>query len=549
LARALWPADAEACFIGSSDWPSRTADVDFEEGGDRLESGEPERTTQRRAQNSLQQSKRVLKKALGPEAVCVKDGYGTIEFASNGIECDVVAFGRAVHRGDRGDISSLQAVVAYGLDTPSNELLRGWQDTWVLDARKRRLDIWLNCLWKLVQHERTARNYRAAAELLRRYTAKKPEIVAAWQDQMEAWVNAGESVLAANVYVEYRSRLKPLGLAPPSIMKQWFDEITRQTREINCPEFEQPGGAMAPSNQYYVARPAVGKTSLLVRGIRQVREAKRRVVVTDLQSIDSSEFATPDRLYQALALTCSEQLELDSDPRSIWDTSRPPGMNLQRYVRKEILMPSEQPLVWFLDEVDRLFQCPFKNDVFALFRSWHNARSHDPYWSRLTLTIAYATEPHLFITDLNQSPFNVGTRLTLRDFSREQVVELNERHRSPLSRDTDLDRFMRLVGGHPYLVRCGFYVMAAHDLSITKIESEALSEQSIFSDHLARLLAAVRHDTELEGAVRRMLKDGECASDAMFYRLRSGGLILGDSPAAYRFRCGLYERFLKAHLT
>jgi hypothetical protein len=63
------------------------------------------------------------------------------------------------------------------------------------------------------------------------------------------------------------------------------------------------------------------------------------------------------------------------------------------------------PVVWGLDEVDRLFSCEFGSEVFGLFRSWHNRRSLDPAgpWSRLTLALAYATEAYLFITDLNQS--------------------------------------------------------------------------------------------------------------------------------------------------
>ena len=67
--------------------------------------------------------------------------------------------------------------------------------------------------------------------------------------------------------------------------------------------------------------------------------------------------------------------------------------------------------------------------------------------------MAYATESHRFITDLNQSPFNVGTRLVLEDFSLEQVAELNQRYGSPLRVQTGLAGFFKLVGGHPYLVR------------------------------------------------------------------------------------------------
>jgi len=83
-----------------------------------------------------------------------------------------------------------------------------------------------------------------------------------------------------------------------------------------------------------------------------------------------------------------------------------------------------------LDEVDRLITCGFGSEVFGLFRSWHNERSLDPSgpWERLTMAIAYATEAHLFITDVNQSPFNVGTRLTVEDFTLSQVADLNERY-------------------------------------------------------------------------------------------------------------------------
>src|SRR5438093_6889166 len=104
-------------------------------------------------------------------------------------------------------------------------------------------------------------------------------------------------------------------------------------------------------------------------------------------------------------------------------------------------------LVWGLDEVDRLFGLPFASEVFGLFRAWHNERALLPEgpWSRLTLAIAYATEARLFITDLNQSPFNVGTRLELADFTREQVADLNHRCGAPLQSEAEVDRFFQLV--------------------------------------------------------------------------------------------------------
>src|SRR4029434_1802258 len=114
----------------------------------------------------------------------------------------------------------------------------------------------------------------------------------------------------------------------------------------------------------------------------------------------------------------------------VWNPHLGPSSNFERYLRREALAEAAPPLVWGLDEVDRLSTCDFGSGVFGLFRSWHNKRALDPQgpWQQLTLAIAYATEAHLFITDLNQSPFNVGTRLALEDFNFEQVAELNRRY-------------------------------------------------------------------------------------------------------------------------
>ena len=86
-----------------------------------------------------------------------------------------------------------------------------------------------------------------------------------------------------------------------------------------------------------------------------------------------------------------------------------------RQVKVKVLSRMPMPIVWRLDELDRLFAVDFSDDIFPHFRSWHNERTLDPQvsWARLTLAISYATEASLFIQDLNQSPFNVGTRLTL----------------------------------------------------------------------------------------------------------------------------------------
>src|SRR5207253_4454232 len=110
-------------------------------------------------------------------------------------------------------------------------------------------------------------------------------------------------------------------------------------------------------------------------------------------------------------------------------------------------------------------------------------------WSRLTLAIAYATEPHLFIPNVDQSPFNVGTKLTLEDFTFQQVEELNRRYGSPLIDNTELPQFFELVGGHPYLVQCGLHYLLTRQCRINMAEFAKMAggSEGIFSNHLRRI--------------------------------------------------------------
>jgi len=203
-----------------------------------------------------------------------------------------------------------------------------------------------------------------------------------------------------------------------------------------------------------------------------------------------------------------------------------------------------------MDEVDRLLTCPFGSEVFGLFRSWHNERSLDPAspWEHLTLAIVYATEPHLFITDPNQSPFNVGTKLELRDFTVEQVAELNERYGSPLKDQTEVSSYYRLVRGHPYLVHNGIFEMKRGDLSLSALESLADQDEGPFGDHLRRILVLLARDAALTEAMREVLRGNPCPTTDSFYRLHSTGLVSGHSAREATLRCPLYANYLERHL-
>jgi hypothetical protein len=338
------------------------------------------------------------------------------------------------------------------------------------------------------------------------------------------------------------AKLDPIGGAVP-LDSQFY--IWRQSDD----EFRE---AIARRDSIVLVKGArqMGKTSLLARGLQQARETGARVVLTDFQTLNAAHLESADALFRALAEWIADQLDLEVLPEEVWDNRRGASINFQRYLRREVLGRLEEPLVWGLDEVDRLFPFPYASEVFGLFRSWHNARSLDPKapWSRLTLAIAYATEAHLFITDLNQSPFNVGTRLTLVDFTFEQVVDLNQRYGGPLRDEAEVARYYRLVGGHPYLAGRGLREMVTHDLSISGFEAEADRDEGVFGDHLRRLLVLLVRDPELCEVVRGALRGRPCPSPELFYRLRAAGVMAGETHRDARMRCQLCSTYLERHL-
>jgi hypothetical protein len=288
----------------------------------------------------------------------------------------------------------------------------------------------------------------------------------------------------------------------------------------------------------------------MARGLQLARQNGDRVILTDFQKLNTKHLESTESFFRALAESIVDQLDYDLEIDSIWNPKRGPSANFERFLRREIISKVGKRLVWGMDEVDRLFSCAFASEVFGLFRSWHNERSLDPSgpWQKLTMAIAYATEAHMFITDMNQSPFNVGTRLGLADFTLEQFTELNERYGCPLKDATEIAACFKLLGGQPYLTRRGLNEMASRGIDFRAFEAQACRDEGPFGDHLRRILFSLAQDPALCNVVRDVLGGRHSAATEEFYRLRSAGIVAGESAREMQPRCELYERYLSRHL-
>jgi DNA-binding SARP family transcriptional activator len=481
------------------------------------------------------------------------------------------------------------AVELYG-----GALLPGYYEDWIAQEQQRLAERFLQTLRQLTAHLERAREFERALQYARRAVSVDPLREEAHELLIRLHAAADQPGAALRQYRELERMLKQEFNAAPSVAARAVVEpIQRRDADSrkdapgkgriqgkpslpatdhSISRLEPLGGAVPLDSPFYVVRRTdeefaaaiartdsivlvkgtrqVGKTSLLARGLQQARQAGARVVFNNLEMLNAAHFASADTLLLALAESIAEQLDLESSPHELWEARRGANPNFQRFMRRQALGTVTAPLVWGLDGVDRLFDCSFGSEIFALFRSWHSERALDPDgpWARLTLAMAYATEAHLFITNLNKSPFNVGTALTLNDFTLEEVRDLNGRYGSPLKDDGEMARFYERLSGHPDLVRRGLHELASHGTELATFEARADRDDWIFGDHLQRLLILLARNAELCDVVRGMLRGKRCPSLDNFYRLRSAGILSGDSEQDARLRCHLYTSYLSRHL-
>jgi hypothetical protein len=334
-------------------------------------------------------------------------------------------------------------------------------------------------------------------------------------------------------------------------------------------ELEAPGGTVKLRDRFYVERDAdahlkrqivrsgsittirasrqTGKSSLLVRGVQHARQKRAKVVNLDMQRVDSDHLATPDGFLRYLAECIVRKLRLDAaEVEKAWRSTLGPQDKLTYLMEDYILPESDGHIVLALDEVDRLLGTPFHSDFFALVRSWHNSAAYDEQWDKLNMVMVISTEPYLLIADMNQSPFNVGLKLYLKDFHEAQVRDLNQRHGSPV-RESDFSQFMKLLNGHPYLTRKALFTLLTERLTWTELVRVAPTDRGPFSDHLRRFHWMLWDEPDLREALKQVVRQDRCLDEMALFRLLQAGLVKGSGEIC-KCRCDLYTRYFKDKL-
>ncbi|MGD9728133.1 MAG: AAA-like domain-containing protein [Nitrospiraceae bacterium] len=378
--------------------------------------------------------------------------------------------------------------------------------------------------------------------------------------------------------IEQAVALPEAGKSPDESSSAGLQALAQATEQSGAPlpaadprlDLELDTGSVKLSSPFYVRRGAdkelerqvpvkgttsivkgprqIGKSSLVARALAQAMKLKQRCCLIDFQLIPSSEFESLDRLLKHLARKIARGLNTKEKPQDTWDDDLDSMENLSTFVEEAVLTHETQPVLLALDEADRVFKFPYRDDFFSLIRGWHNNRATNELWCNLNIVIAHSTEPSLWIQNVDRSPFNVGLRLRLDDFTAEQISQINIGHGSPLKTDSDLSGLMNLVGGHPYLVRQSLYAMARNGWALSQLQTDAVKESGPFGDHLRQWVWRLQENRELRDELRTVQKHSRCDDEGRFQRLKAAGLVTGETRTDVRMRCRLYELYFKDHL-
>ncbi|MEM9004749.1 MAG: AAA-like domain-containing protein [Cyanobacteria bacterium P01_F01_bin.86] len=335
------------------------------------------------------------------------------------------------------------------------------------------------------------------------------------------------------------------------------------------PILDLPDGTMESSSPFYIERNSdrmaletiqqqgktisikgprqVGKSSLLNRVSQTALSSGKQVVFLDFQEFETATLQDADAFYKHFCLNLTYELDLEDETEKYWKIPLANKQRCTRYISKHLLKQLGQPLVLAMDEVERIFDTPFRDDFFSMLRSWHNQRARSPIWKQLDLVVVTSTEPYELIADLNQSPFNVGTVLALKDFTSAQVHQLNQQYGIPLT-PPEQQQLMDLVHGHPFLVQRALYWVASNKMTAAELFDQAVSDNEPFGSHLKHHLFRIHDQVEQVAGLLEVFEKNECSDRGVYHLLQGAGLVREERTNVVVPRCQLYKTYLEGRL-
>lgn len=296
---------------------------------------------------------------------------------------------------------------------------------------------------------------------------------------------------------------------------------------------------------YVLTSRQMGKSSLMVRTAERLRKHSCTVVILDLTAIGQN--LTAEQWYEGLLNELGKQVRLEDELEKFWFKHEHVAP-LRRWMRAliELVLPRcAGPLVIFIDEIDAVRSLSFSTDeFFAGIRELYNQRAQKPLLGRVAFCLLGVAAPSDLIRDARTTPFNIGQRIKLRDFTEAEAEPLVK----GLGRPTELGmtllkRILYWTGGHPYLTQLfckevavkrwvcdsGGVDRICEELFLSRLARESDPNLTFVRDYLLSEEKQRVKLLELYGRIQRRERVRDDETEPLMSTLRLSGIVRGEN--------------------
>ena len=307
----------------------------------------------------------------------------------------------------------------------------------------------------------------------------------------------------------------------------------------------------------------MGKSSLRVRTMQRLQNEGTVCAAIDLTGIGK---VTQQQWYGGIVYNLSESCQLedkfDFDWQEWWGKYQnilSPVQCLGLFIEKVLLAKIQQPIVIFVDEIDKVLSQDFSaDDFFGLIRFFQNQRVDNPIFQRLTFALLGVATPGDLIQNKTQTPFNIGEAIELHGFQINEVEPLikglQERFDNP---QMVMKSILDWTGGQPFLTQklCKFMVDEDDSVLVKEVVKSRIIENWESQDdpeHLRtirdRILSSEQRAGYLLELYQQIQQKGEVAAKKNLEssELRLSGLVV-QREGKLRVYNRVYQKVFNQH--
>lgn len=300
---------------------------------------------------------------------------------------------------------------------------------------------------------------------------------------------------------------------------------------------------------YVLVARQMGKTNLLLH-TKHMMESKRVVFTyidfSSLSSLDEKEFFSS--MIEEVIDTHNDIFSIAAEEiRELRKTAISTGPKL---FNKElrILLKYVDKLIFILDEIDALSNTNYSDRVFSTIRSHYFQRDNYPELKKLTYILSGVVEPKDIIKDPNISPFNIGEKIYLQDFSKDEFETFLKKSGLYESLNNELiDRIFYWTAGNPRITWDLCSMIEEYQIcSIRELDNLVNKSYLTTFDKapIDSIREKVKHEPPLRDALIQMFfNKGESLSDEVKSKLYLAGIIDYKESTPY-FKNPILEKSL-----